>query len=153
SSTPDIELLAALAFARVGDRAQASRLADQLAGEFDHDTIIRSYWLPTIRAAIEIDRGQAQNAIELLQPSEQYQLGEPVQSPSHGTMYPVYVRGLAFLQMGDGEQAAREFQKIIDHRALVSNSTPGALVHLQLGRAYRLMGDPEKARQAYGAFL
>jgi len=68
-------------------------------------------------------------------------------------MYPVYVRGLAYLQMRDGQKVAAEFRKILDHRLMVSNSTLGALAHLQLGRAYRLAGDVEKSREAYGAFL
>ena len=66
-------------------------------------------------------------------------------------MYPVYMRGSVCLRMGDGHQAALEFQKIIDHRLMVSNSTPGALA--RLGRAYRMAGDIEKSREAYGAFL
>ena len=59
SSRPDIELLAALALARSGDTVQSSALADKVAAEFDRDTMIQAYWLPTIRAAIAIDRGDA----------------------------------------------------------------------------------------------
>src|SRR5262249_50974635 len=78
---------------------------------------------------------------------------EPRQSPSHGTLYPVYVRGQAYLRAGDGVQATSEFQKMIDHRGIVANFPLGALVHLQLGRAYKLRGNADKAREAYAAFL
>ena len=153
SSKPDIALLAALALARSGDTVQSSALADKVAAEFERDTMIQAYWLPTIRAAIAIDRGDAQKAFELLSMTSEYELGEPVQWPSHGTLYPVYVRGEAYLRGGDGVQAATEFQKIIDHRGIVANFPLGVLAHLQLGRAYKLAGDAGKARDAYAAFL
>ena len=150
SSKSDIELLVTLALARSGDTVQASTLADKVAAEFDRDTLIQAYWLPAIRATIAIDRGDPQKAIELLSMASEYELGEPVQWPSHGTLYPVYVRGL---RAGDAGQAATEFQKIIDHRGVVANFPLGVLARLQLGRAYKLGGDVEKAREAYAAFL
>ena len=153
SSRPDIELLGALALARSGDTAQSSALADKVSAEFDRDTMIQAYWLPIIRAAIAIDRGDSQKAMELLTVASEYELGEPLQTPSHGTLYPVYVRGEAYLRAGDGAQAATEFQKMIDHRGIVSNFPLGALAHLQLGRAYKLAGDVGKARESYAAFL
>ena len=153
SSKPDIELLAALALARIGDTVQSSALADKVAAEFERDTMIQAYWLPTIRAAIAVDRGDAQKAVELLSMSSEYELGMPVQWPSHGTLYPVYVRGEAYLRTGDGVQAATEFQKMIDHRGIVANFPLGALARLQLGRAYKLRGNADKAREAYAAFL
>ena len=153
SSKPDVELLAALALARSGDTVKSSALADKVAAEFDRDTMIQAYWLPTIRAAIAIDRGDAQKAIELLRTASEYELGEPVQWPSHGTLYPVYVRGDAYLRAGDGVRAVTEFQKMIDHRGIVANLPLGALARLQLGRAYKLAGDAGKAREAYAAFL
>jgi hypothetical protein len=53
----------------------------------------------------------------------------------------------------DGKAAAAEFQKFIDHRGLVGNFPWGALTHLELGRAYALSGDNNKARAAYQDFL
>ena len=153
SSKADIELLAALALARSGDTVQSSALADKVATKFDRDSMIQGYWLPTIRAAIAINRGDAPKAVELLSMASEYELGEPVQWPSHGTLYPVYVRGEAYLRAGDGKQAAAEFQKMIDHRGIVANLPLGALSQLQLGRAYKLAGDVGKAREAYAAFL
>ncbi len=153
SPRSDVEVLAALALARSGETVQSSALADKLAAEFDRDTMMQAYWLPTIRAAIAIDRGDGHKAVELLNASSEYELGEPLQTPSHGTLYPVYVRGEAYLRAGDGVQAAAEFQKMIDHRGIVANFPLGALAHLQLGRAYKLAGDAAKAREGYAAFL
>ena len=153
NSRTDIELLAALALARSGDTVQSSALADKVAAQFDRDTMIQAYWLPTIRAVVAINRGDGQKAVELLSVASDYELGEPIQSPSHGTMYPVYVRGEAYLRAGDGVQAAAEFQKLIDHRGIVANFPLGALARLQLGRAYKLSGHADKAREAYAAFL
>src|SRR5215469_8172059 len=153
SSKSDVELLVALALARSGETAQSSALADKVAAEFDRDTMIQAYWLPTIRATIAIDRGNTQKGVELLSMASEYELGEPVQWPSHGTLYPVYVRGEAYLRAGDAVQAASEFQKVIDHRGIVANFPLGALAHLELGRAYKQAGNAGKAREAYAAFL
>ena len=147
SSKPDIELLAALALARSGATVQSSALADKVDAEFDRDTMIQDYWLPAIRGAIAIDRGDPQKAVELLSMASEYELGEPVQWPSHGTLYPVYVRGEAYLRAGDGVQAAAEFQKLIDHRGIVANFPLGVLAHLQCGPPTRwlvIRGRPAK---------
>jgi tetratricopeptide (TPR) repeat protein len=69
------------------------------------------------------------------------------------TMYPVYVRGEAYLQAGQAQKAAVEFQKMIDHPGIVGNFILGALAHLQLGRAKSMSGDKENARKAYQDFL
>jgi ATP/maltotriose-dependent transcriptional regulator MalT len=70
-----------------------------------------------------------------------------------GTLYPVYIRGEAYLLSHQGKEAAAEFQKIIDHRGMVLNSPIGALAHLGLARAYAMQGDTAKARAAYQDFL
>ncbi len=82
----------------------------------------------------------------MLKPASTYEAGEPPPFLMLGTMYPVYVRGQAYLKIGAGQQAALEFQKIVDHKGIVLNFPLGALAHLQLGRAYQLAGD--KARHA-----
>jgi len=68
-------------------------------------------------------------------------------------LVPVYVRGEAYLALGDGNRAATEFQKFIDHRGVVGNFPWGALARLGLARAYVLQGDTAKARAAYQDFL
>ena len=68
-------------------------------------------------------------------------------------MLPVYLRGEAYLMSHDGNRAAAEFQKFIEHRSLVRNSPWGALARLGLARAYAMQNDSLKARIAYKDFL
>jgi len=150
ASTRDVEILAAMTFARIGDAARALALADKLNKEFPVNTIQQSYWQPTIRAEIELSRNNSDKAIALLQTAAPYELGggTPI-----GGLYPVFVRGQAFLRERQGAQAAAEFQKLIDHRGIVQNLPLGALVHLYLGRAYVVGGDMARARAAYQDFV
>ena len=148
----DVLALVALASARAGDAGQAERLLGDLEKAHPLNTTIRVYWAPAIAAAIALARGDAARAIEDLKTAAPYELGSP---PPIGlaTLYPVYLRGQAYLRMGDGAAAGGEFQKILDHPGLVLNFPLGALASLQLGRARTLSRDVPGARQAYGRFL
>jgi eukaryotic-like serine/threonine-protein kinase len=150
SSGRDVQVLAGLALARNGDMTQAQTIAEKLARDFPLDTMIQAYWLPTIRAQIALNRNQPAQAIGHLQAATWCELGG-TSTPS--TMYPVYVRGEAYLRLGEGGAAASEFQKFIDHRGIVVNFPLGALAHLALGRAYVLENDKAKARGAYQDFF
>jgi tetratricopeptide (TPR) repeat protein len=143
----DVLANAALALARAGDTAAAEKLATELDKTYPVDTIVRSYRLPTIRAAIALQRKDPTQAIELLQMTSPIELGD------EGYLLPAYLRGEAYLLLHDGNAAAAEFQKFIDHRGLVANFPWGAPARLQLGRAYALSGDKNKARAAYQEFL
>ena len=148
------QVLGALALARAGDSAQAQKIADNVAREFPLDTVVHSYWLPTIRASLALNRHEPAKAIELLQPAAPYELGFiSVGYIGYGSLYPVYVRGQAYLQLHQGNEAATEFQKFLDHRGIVFNFPVGALAHLGLARAYTLSGDTAKAKTAYQDFL
>ena len=146
----DVQLLAALTLARSGDAIQARKIADQLNNDFPLSTIIQGYWLPSIRAAIELSGGRNSNAVELLQLASPYELGAPAPL---GSLYPAYLRGQANLARRRGAEAGREFQKFVDHGGIVQNYPLGALAHLGLGRAYALQGDPSRARSAYQDFF
>jgi tetratricopeptide (TPR) repeat protein len=148
----EVQAIAALALARAGDLTQAQKLADQLRSEVPLDTMAQSYWLPSIRAAIELSRKRPDRAIALLQAASPFDLGEALPFQL-GPMYPVYLRGEANLMKSQGKEAADEFQRIIDHRGLVLNFVLGALVRLGLARSYALQGDTTKARTAYQDFL
>lgn len=152
SSGTDERKLAALALARVGDAALSEATAQGLARSNPSNTLLNYYWLPTIRAAAELDHKNPVKAIELLQPASAYELGrsEPFQ---FGTLYSAYIRGEAYLALHQGSEAAAEYQKILDHRGIVLNFPIGALAHLGLARAYVLQGDTGKARAAYQDFL
>ncbi len=147
----DAKTMAALALARSGDPAGAEKLATELDRTFPLDTLVQRYWLPTIRAAVAMERRDLNRAVELLKETSAIELGAPNNfSPA---LMPVYVRGEAYLALGDGNRAAAEFQKFIDHRGVVTNFPWGALARVGLGRAYALQGDTAKARAVYQDFL
>jgi len=154
-STHDTQILAALVFARAGDQARAEKLADQLAKTYPQDTLLNNYWLPSIRAALELNRKDPAKAIEHLKPAQAYELSSlsTVAICVGSPLIPAYLRGEAFLQMHDHASAATEFQKLIERRYLVGNFFMGALSHLGLARAYAMGGDTPKARVAYQDFL
>jgi eukaryotic-like serine/threonine-protein kinase len=148
----DVKLLAALALARTGESAQAKNLADELEKSYPSETILKLYWLPTIHAALDLDANDSTKALESLEAAAPYELGEPDQFQL-GTMYPAYMRGLAYLAAHNGTAAAAQFQRILDHPGIVVNFPTGALAHLGLARAYAMSGDTQKARTAYQDFL
>ena len=139
-----------MVFARSGNAARANALADQLNKDFPVNTIVQAVWLPVIHAGVEMSRNNPDKAIEELQAASPYDLGSAVPV---GGMYPVLVRGEAYLQAHRGKEAAAEFQKLIDHRGVVGYTVTGALAHLGLARAYALQGDTVHARAAYQDFL
>jgi eukaryotic-like serine/threonine-protein kinase len=150
----DVDYGAALALAYAGDRAQSQALADDLDKRFPEDTIVQFNYLPTLRARVALLRAKPQQAIDILRMAAPYELGLPaVGFYNWPNLYPIYVRGEAYLAARRGSEAAAEFQKILDHRGIVFNEPIGALAHLQLGRAYALQGDIAKARAAYQDFL
>ncbi len=130
---------------------QAEKLAEGLNKDLPQDTMVQGYWLPSIRAAIALNAKDTAKAVEILQAAASFELGKG--DPFLVPMYPAYLRGQAYLMAHQGKQAAAEFQKIIDHRGIVLNFPLGALVHLQLGRAYVLSGDTVKSKTAYQDFL
>jgi serine/threonine protein kinase/predicted Zn-dependent protease len=143
--------VAALALARAGDVTRAENLLRDLVRQFPTDEWMNSYWFPSIRAAIELDRNNPARAIEVLQVAKPYELGgDPI---TLDTMYPAYLRGQAYLMQRNSPAAVSEFEKILEHRGRVVNGILGALAYLQLGRAYRLSRDTPRARNAYESFL
>ena len=148
----DVKTLVALALARAGSADGAATLAHELAQGNPSHTILNNYWLPTILAAIELDRNHPTQAIETLRVAEPYDLGSPPQI-GPATLYPAYVRGLAYLRLHQAAGAAREFQKLLDHRGCVLNFPLGSLAHLELARVHVLSGDTNAARSAYQDFF
>ena len=147
----DVRAIAALALARAGDTAGAEKLAAELDKTFPLDTRVQRYWLPTIRAGVALERKDPNRAIELLKVASTIELGVPTNLTI--ILCPAYLRGEAYLMLHDGNRAAAEFQKFIDHRGLVVNFPWGALARLGLARAYAMQGDTAKARTAYQDFL
>lgn len=154
ASTRDVQIFAALAFARAGALVRAQEIAEDLAKRFPHDTLIVSYWLPTIKAAIEINRRNPSKAIEILQLATPYELGEPYPSfQGGGWLYPVYIRAQSYFLLRRGDEASAEFQRILDHRTIAMNCPLGALARLGLARAYALQGYTANSRSTYQEFF
>ena len=150
TTSSEMQIMQALALARGGDGSRARSIADALERQYPSNTTVLYYWLPAIRSAIELEAGNAGKAIELLQPAEQYELGIPI--PFFGPMYPIYLRGLAYLKIGRGKDAAQEFEKILAHRGVGLNFVTSSLAQLQLARALA-PGDKAGARNADQKFL
>jgi tRNA A-37 threonylcarbamoyl transferase component Bud32/tetratricopeptide (TPR) repeat protein len=148
----DVRAIAALALARADDTAGAEKLAAELDKAFPLDTLVQRYWLPTIRAGIALERQDPDRAIGLLKAASTIELSSITASLTI-FLCPPYVRGEAYLAQHDGNRAAAEFQKFIDHRGVVMNFPWGALARLGLARAFALQGDTAKARAAYQDFL
>ncbi len=148
----DVEMLAALALARSGETARAKTIVGELERNYPSHTVLKVYWLPTIKAAIELGANNAAQSLVFLEAAAPYDLGGPPQFQV-GTLYPAYIRGQAFLAAHNGTAAAAEFQKFLDHRGIVINFPLGALAHLGLARAYALSGDTAKAKAAYLDFF
>jgi eukaryotic-like serine/threonine-protein kinase len=142
----------AIALALAGDSARAARLSDDLRKNFPADTIVQSDYLPMIRAATALHSGDAGRAVEALAAAEPYELGHTNTSFTFA-LYPVYLRGLAYLAEKEGASAAREFQKILDHAGVIGNQPIGALARLGFARAYTLSGDTAKSKTAYQDFF
>jgi eukaryotic-like serine/threonine-protein kinase len=145
----DLQYRVAVVNALTGDSARAQALADDLDKKFPEDTVVRFNYLPTLHSQLALRRNDAAKAIEVLQAAGPYELGNVLSF----SLYPVYVRGEAYLAAHQGSEAAAEFQKILDHRGVVQNLPIGALAHLQIGRAYAVRGDTAKAKAAYQDFL
>jgi predicted Zn-dependent protease len=147
-----VKLFAALALARAGESARAKAIVEELEKNYPSQTVLKIYWLPTIKAALELNANNPAQALVFLEAAAPYELGQPPQLQL-GTMYPAYIRGQAHLMAHNGGAAVAEFQKFLDHRGIVINFPLGALAHLGLARAYALSGDTAKAKAAYQDFL
>jgi eukaryotic-like serine/threonine-protein kinase len=149
----DVKLLAALGLARSGDNAHAKALIKELESKNPSSTLIKSYWLPTLEASLEVHAGNPKTAVSLLQGAARYELRETSSVSNVSNMYPTYIRGQAYLLAHNGIAAAAEFKKLLDHRGVVLNGILGALSRLQLARAEVMMGDMDGGRKQYMDFL
>ena len=149
----DGQYAAALALAMAGDSTSAQKIADELAKHFPENTIVQFNYLPTIHAQLALGRNDPEKAVEALNAAAPYELGAAGGTTFSNNLYPVYVRGKAYLAENKGEQAAAEFQKIVDRPGVVANEPIGALAHLGLAQAYAMQGEAFQERAAYENFF
>jgi len=148
----DVRVLAALTLSRSGESDHAQRLADSLDSEFPLDTLMQHYTLPTIRATVALNKGDAQRALGILQTASGYEVCVPqVFANTAPVPYPMYIRALAYLKAGQAAKAASEFENML--RLYHWQYPIEAVAHAQLARAYAMQGDSAKARAAYNDFF
>ncbi len=154
SKSRDVQFGAAFALAFAGDEARALQIAEDLEKRYPDDTFVRFSYLPTLRAIVAENYGNPAQAVQELEAEAPYDAAIAGSwAGFFGDMYPVYVRGLAYLAMHKGNEAANEFQKIIAHPGVVGSDPVGALAQLQLARSYAAAGDKGRAKSAYEDFL
>jgi len=147
STARSVEYEVGLALARTRQPILAQKLAVDLSTRFPEDTAVQFIYVPAIRAQVALSANDSAKALDAIGISTPYELG------SSGGLYPVYLHGEAALAVRKGNEAAAEFQKILENRGVLVNSPVAALAHLQTGRAYALQGDIAKAKVAYQDFL
>jgi eukaryotic-like serine/threonine-protein kinase len=153
----EVDYAAAFALALAGDLPQSRALTQELAREFPEDTSVQFMYLPALRALFSLNTPtpDAAAALEALQTATRYDLaiGRIGFIGRFGGLYPIYVRGLAYLAARQPAEAAAEFQRIVDHRSMVLVDPMDAMARLQLARALALSGDTVKAKSAYSDLL
>jgi tetratricopeptide (TPR) repeat protein len=146
----DTKSIVADPLARLGDYGRAQKFNDELAAQYPNNTLLVKILVPVNRAVLAIQKGQPQQAVDLLEPTLPYELGS---GPTSANLVPPYYRGEAYLKMGDGGKALAEFQKILTHRGIDLLSVFYPLAQLGSARAYALQKDTAHARTAYQDFL
>ena len=149
----DAQILAILVLTRVGDLRRAQTMLDDLAAGNITNTIVQSAWVPAIRAQAEMAGQKPLRALELLDVVKPYERGQLIGNLSYSCMIPVYLRAEAYLGAKRGQQAAAEFQKLVDSRGVVGNCWSGALAYLGRGRAQAQSGSTNAARASYQEFF
>jgi tetratricopeptide (TPR) repeat protein/predicted Ser/Thr protein kinase len=142
----------ALALAMCGDAAGAEKLAAETSKLFPSDTLWNNVQLPEIRAAIALQRDQPAKSVELLESASPYERSY-LEAP--------YLRGLAYLRLKKGAEAATEFQKIVDYKGANWGSRwqhpywgqVYSLSYLGMARGYALAGDRPKSVKAFQDFF
>jgi serine/threonine protein kinase/tetratricopeptide (TPR) repeat protein len=149
--SPGVQIEATLAFALSGDTARAEALSKVLSAKFPLDTQMQLLWLPTISAQLALNQKNPAKALELLQAAKPLDLALIPFTTNGSCLYAPYVRGQAYLAMGEGSSAAAEFEKILDHTGIVVNCWTGALAHLGVARANALQARALQSPQADAA--
>ncbi|HEX4945636.1 MAG TPA: protein kinase [Blastocatellia bacterium] len=144
-ASPGAFFTRSMALALCGETARVQALLDEAVKRYPKNTIVNEINLPLIRAALELQRGNRTQAIQILQAASRYE--------SVSNFYQNYLRGQAYLGERNGAAAAREFQTILDHRGWSPTSPLYPLAHLGLARAAMVQSDTAKAQKSYQDFF
>ncbi len=149
----DVQALAALVFARIGDETKAQAIIDNLRALYVSNTAIQKAWLPVVRAQLAIHAKQNMEAVELLEPVTPYEKGQLTGNLSDSCMIPAYLRAEAFLALQKSREALAEFQKIQSFPGITGSCWSGPLSLLGAARAEAQAGSTAEAKVAYQKFL
>jgi tetratricopeptide (TPR) repeat protein/tRNA A-37 threonylcarbamoyl transferase component Bud32 len=150
-ASPGAAAEAGLAFSFANDISRAESLAQDLGKRFPLNTQMQSLWLPAIHAQVALHEMKPTSALNTLQSASAIELGEIPFGNNISCLYPVYIRGQAYLAAGQESAAAAEFQKILDHSGIVWNCWTGALAHLGVARANALQSRTSQGADADAA--
>jgi eukaryotic-like serine/threonine-protein kinase len=150
-ASPGAALEGALAFAMAGDTLQAESLARDLGKRYPANVQVQSLWLPTIQAQLAMNQKNPAVSLKVLRAASPLELANIQFTLNASCLYHVYVRGEAYLALGQGGPAADEFQKIIDHSGIVWNCWTGALAHLGVARANAVQAKSSQGADADAA--
>ena len=145
STSRDVRWAAALVLALTQNYDEADKLVADLRRQFPADTLVRYKYLPAIQAAVALGHKQPEAAVQLLQQTTQFEVSTP--------LYPILLRGQAYLALGQPSQAGVEFKKIIDHPGVVLNDPLANVAQLGMARAYQAQGNKGNAKDAYAVLL
>ena len=123
-----------------GDSARPEKVIDAQNKSRPNDTLLQQSWIPQVRAAMEIKRGNPAAAIEALKVSGRLEAND---------IAPTFYRGMAYFSLRSGKEAAVEFKKVIDKKTINPLSPLHSISQLQLARSLALAGDGAGARTAY----
>jgi serine/threonine protein kinase/tetratricopeptide (TPR) repeat protein len=139
------KLSAANALAVAGENGISLRTAQEVARQRPEDEWVQAVNAPLVAAQVALNAGHAEKAMQALAIAEPYDVAADTV---------LYTRGVAALKLGKGQEAARQFEKVISLRLLSgSNPVVTSMARLGMARAYALQGEKEKARTAYQDFL
>jgi hypothetical protein len=113
---------------------------------------VQRYWLPSIRAAIALGSGDWEGAVDALEQASLVEMGL-VPPFEGGLLVPVYLRAMAYLAGKRGEDAAREFHRIVERPGLIKNFVLHPLAVLGEARALAMAGRTKESAAAYARFL
>jgi len=132
----------AILHAKLGDSEAEHFLADHQ--NETHDTLMTYQCVPLVRATLALRRGKPLDAIAALEPAAPYEMAN---------CRVLSLRGNAYLQANQPEQAALEYKKILANPGADAVSWLYPLAYLGLGRAYALQNRKMDSRGEYEKFF